>query len=148
MEYNQTQNGYFIRLFINEKVNETLKNFALKKEIPAAFISGLGALKNSELGFYHLSKKEYDRKLFTHEMELVSLTGNISWLESEPIIHTHVALGDTDFKLYGGHLFEGECAVTVELSLQVYHEKVKRKMNDEVGLNLLQLGSCNINNIK
>jgi len=143
MEAYTTKNGYCLRLFKDEKVNESLKEFTLKNGIPSGFISGLGALKNSELGFYHLSQKHYDRKIFAPEMELISLTGNISWLkEDEPIIHTHVALGDPEFRVFGGHLFEAEVAVTVEIFIHSFSDKIYRKMDESIGLNLMCLSSC------
>lgn len=137
MEFVEVKDGYFLRLFKDQFVNAELAQFALDKKIKSAFFHGLGALKNSELGFYHLHKKEYQKELFTDESELLNLTGNISWLEDKPIIHSHVTLGDDKFRAFGGHLFEGQVAVTVEIYLKLFDVKVERRFVEDIGLNLL-----------
>lgn len=137
LEFNKTQTGFFIRLEKDQKLNQTLAQFAIDHKIPSGFFSGLGALKNCELGFYHLHKKEYDRKTFHDEAELLNVTGNISWFEGKPIVHSHVTLGNDKFEAYGGHLFEGEVAVTVEIFLSTFQDEVQRAFRPDIGLNLL-----------
>lgn len=137
MEFIQTQSGLFLRLSKDQKLNATLAKLAIEQEIPSAFFYGLGALKNCELGFYHLDKKEYQKEFFSEDMELLNLTGNISWLDGKPVVHSHVTLGDTKFNARGGHLFEGEVAVTVEIHLRFFQERVERKFVEDIGLNLL-----------
>lgn len=141
MEFMKTQDGYFLRILKDQKLNASLAQFAIDHQIPSGFFHGLGALKNAELGFYHLHKKEYDRKFFADEVELLNLTGNISWFEGKPVVHSHVTLGDDDFKAFGGHLFEGESAVTVEIYLKTFSEQVERRFVPEIGLNLLSFCS-------
>lgn len=136
-EYIKTKDGFFIRLEKDQKINQTLGQFAIDQKIPSGFFVGLGALKNCELGFYHLHKKEYDKKHFHDEAELLNITGNISWFDGKPIVHSHVTLGNDKFEAYGGHLFEGEVAVTVEVHLTVFDEKVQRAFRPDIGLNLL-----------
>ena len=43
-------------------------------------------------------------------MEIVWCGGNVSIKDKEPFAHLHAALGGTDLRMYGGHLFPG-CAV-------------------------------------
>lgn len=133
---------FYLRLEKDEAVQQSLQEFMKLQGIASASYTGLGAVKDAELGFYHLHKKDYDRKLFTPEMELVSLVGNLSYLEAKPLAHTHIACGREDFSLIGGHLFEAKVAVTVEIAVQAYSEKMQRKMDDEIGLNLLDLKKC------
>jgi predicted DNA-binding protein with PD1-like motif len=137
MNFIKNGNTYFGTVDIDESIHQCLKAWAIKENIPSAFIWGLGALKDAELGFYHLHKKDYDRKLFKDEAELISLVGNISWHNGEPIVHIHVALGGVDFNVYGGHLFDSKVAVTAELFIQTLDCKVERVFQPAIGLNLL-----------
>ncbi|MBI4243947.1 MAG: DNA-binding protein [Planctomycetes bacterium] len=139
METSKVGNGWLIRLEKGEKVNASLIQFARNKNLPGGFVHGLGAVKNTELGIYHLHKKEYERKLFAYEAELMNLTGNISWLGSDPAIHVHATIGSPDFQAYGGHLFETEVYVAVELYIEVFNKKIERKYAPEIGLDLLSL---------
>ncbi len=131
--------GFWIRLVRGEKIQESLQNWAQNEGIGHAFFHGLGALEEAELGYYELATKEYHRKLFPGEAELVSLNGNLSILEGKSFAHSHVALGDKEFRLYGGHLFEAKVAVTVEIYLHAGNRRIERKMDSSIGLNLLDL---------
>lgn len=143
MEFRKTENGYLLKFEKDEKLHKTLEQFMKDQKIPGAFYQGLGALKNCELGFYHLHKKEYQRETFPDEAELLNLTGSLTWFEGTPVVHSHVTLGNTEFKAYGGHLFEADIAVTVELNMTVFTEKVEREFVPDIGLNLVSF--CPIN---
>ncbi len=139
MEYLRDGNRYFIRLVKEEKVFEALENFAQETGVRAGHLSGIGALKDVELGFYHLQEKKYDRRLFTEEAELLSLEGNLSSLEGNPFFHIHTILGAADFSTYGGHMFAAKVAVTVEINFRVFGPEISRLPDEDVGLNLLSL---------
>lgn len=143
MEHRKTEYGYYLKFDKDEKLHALLEKFMVDQKIGGAFYHGLGALKNSQLGFYHLDKKEYHRETFAHEVELLNLTGSLTWFEGKPVVHSHVTLGDTDFKAFGGHLFEADVAVTVELSMTVYKDKIEREFVPDIGLNLITF--CPIN---
>lgn len=138
MEYCQDNEDYFIRLEKDEDLFEQLEKFASSEGLKSGHLSGIGALKNCELGFYHLHKKEYDRKLFESEAELLSLDGNLSFLENKPFFHIHTVLGGEDFRCFGGHLFSAQVAVTCEINFRPLNLNVVRKPNSEIGLNLIQ----------
>lgn len=143
MEIRKTEYGYFLKFDKDEKLHKTLEQFMKDQKIPGGFYHGLGALKNCELGFYHLNKKEYHRETFSDEAELLNLTGSLTWFKNAPVVHSHVTLGNADFKAYGGHLFEGDVAVTVELMVTVFKEQIERKLVPDIGLNLISF--CPIN---
>ncbi len=137
MEFRKTEYGFYLKFDKDEKLHKTLEKFMLDQKIQGGFYHGLGALKNCELGFYHLNKKEYHRETFEAECELLNLTGSLSWFENQPVIHSHVTLGDEQFNAFGGHLFEANVAVTVELSLTTFKDKIERANNPDIGLNLI-----------
>lgn len=140
MHWREIEQGYVIRLVKDEKVMESLSRFAEEQRISSGWLNGLGAFKNSRLGFYHLPQKRYDERTFQDEMELVNLVGNVSWLDGKPALHCHVTLGDTEFRAIAGHLFEAEVAVTVEVRLWASSAKIHRQFDESVGLNLMCLG--------
>jgi predicted DNA-binding protein with PD1-like motif len=137
MEFQKVEDGYLIRLEKDQYLNQTLAQFAIDHKIKSGFFYGLGALKNCELGFYHLNKQEYDRKTFEEEAELLNISGNITWFEGKPIVHSHVTLGNEHFNAFGGHMFESQVAVTVEIHLRVFNTDVERKFRPDIGLNLI-----------
>lgn len=137
MEYQKDNERYFIRIDKDEDLFKSLESFASKEGLKAGHLSGIGALKECELGFYHLHTKTYDRKMFEAEAELLSLDGNLCLLEGKPFFHIHTVLGGEDFKCYGGHLFSAKVAVTCEINFRPMDIDLVRKPNSEIGLNLL-----------
>lgn len=107
---------------------------------PSALISGIGSVRKAELGYYRLDRKEYLRREFPEVMELVSLSGNVSWLEGRPFVHAHAVLGGEDFRTAAGHLFRAEVAATAEIFLEETELSLTRRPDATTGLKLLDPG--------
>lgn len=58
--------------------------------------------------------------------ELISLMGNVSVKDCVPFVHVHVALGDEDGRVYGGHLVEAKVFVA-EVFVQELDVDLRRK---------------------
>lgn len=117
-----------------EKLVATLTAELERRNLRGGFITGLGALTDVELGYYFLHRRDYKRRTFKDEYELISLTGNVALKDGKPFVHVHAALGDEGFGVFGGHLFEAVSAVTVELSVCPFPFVPGRRFNDDVGL--------------
>lgn len=128
---------WFLRLEKDENLFATLEQWAADEQLQSGHLSGIGALKNCELGFYHLAQKHYDRKVFPNEAELLSLEGNLSSLNDKPFFHIHTVLGDENFNAFGGHLFNAQVAVTCEINFRPFNQDIIRSHNESIGLNLL-----------
>lgn len=140
---------YRIRLERGEEVMETLTAFCKEKDITHGTIAGLGAIEQAELGYYNLKEKEYTSQLHQEPHEVVAMSGNVALLEViddsedgigyDPFLHIHVVLSDSENRAFGGHLFKGYVAVTLEVEIIVYSEAVQRVHDDTIGLKLLDL---------
>jgi predicted DNA-binding protein with PD1-like motif len=134
MQYKQINDDYFIYIEKNEKIMETFTQFCIKNNISNAKISGIGAVKNTEIGAYDILKKQYIKKKFDNILELVSFEGNITLNNNAPFPHAHVVLSDHDMNTYGGHLFETIVAAVGEFYLKKIDNEAYRKLNDDIGL--------------
>lgn len=137
MKHFQKNGGHLFVLARGEKLVETLTASLSKNELRGATISGLGALSDVELGYYELVHQTYLRKTFTDEYELISLSGNVSLKDGAPYVHVHATLGDREFRVFGGHLFEATVAVTVEISVLPFDFAPERKLDPAIGLGLI-----------
>ncbi|MCP4581670.1 MAG: DNA-binding protein [candidate division Zixibacteria bacterium] len=137
MQAKKVEDGYFLRIDKGEEIMATITDFVAVKSIPAGAISGIGALTEVELGYFDREKSEYLRRNFNNIYELLSLTGNISYIDQNPMVHAHCILGDSDYRLVGGHLFNAVVAVTGEVHIRTFNERFERAMNPELNLNLL-----------
>ena len=134
MQYKQINDDYFIYIEKNEKIMETFTQFCIKNNISNAKISGIGAVKNTEIGAYDILKKQYIKKKFDNILELVSFEGNITLNNDAPFPHAHVVLSDHDMNTYGGHLFETTVAAVGEFFLKKIDNEAYRKLNDDIVL--------------
>ena len=138
MRYRKLNRTYVIVLSKGEKIIESLTELLIKNEMPMAYFWGIGAVSEAELAHFNLEKKEYSYKKFKGQLEIVSMIGNLAWLEGKPVVHAHISLGDNKMRLSGGHLKEATVSATCEIVLKVFEEKVERKHDPEIGLNLLK----------
>jgi hypothetical protein len=119
-----------------DSINKTFESFAEVRGVGCAWLNGIGALENPEIGYYSLEDKTYHRKLFQGEYELTSLIGNITMKEGKPFSHTHITFSDTEYRVFGGHLFDADITAAGEFIMQFGSEKITRKKNPRIGLPL------------
>ncbi len=128
-----------IRLEMREDILMSIMKFAEAKRVQAAMFEGIGSLNQAKLGHYDFATKNYKYEIFQEDLEILTLSGNISTLDKAPLPHAHVTLGRRDFSVIGGHLDEGSSANMVEIGLSALPGKLVKSRDEEVGLNLLQL---------
>jgi len=141
MQYKQIDQNFFIYIEKNERIMDTLTSFCKDKGINNARLSGIGAVKETEIGAYDTMAKEYIRREFIEVMELVSLEGNVTLKDGNPFVHAHVVLSNHDMNTVGGHLFETTVAAVGEFFLMKFDDNAYRKLNQDVGLPCICLDS-------
>jgi len=120
-----------------EDVIEGILKFMEKRKILACTFNGIGSAFEIELGYYNQHSKEYQRKFFVEDLEIISLAGNGSLLGGKPAIHAHGSFGRKDYSIIGGHIFKLLTLVTCEIFLLSLEGKMERKNNSDWNLNLL-----------
>jgi predicted DNA-binding protein with PD1-like motif len=128
---------YLLVFHTGQEVMKGLLAFARKHGLTAGHLTGIGALSDAVVGYFDPQKKLYLKIPEKGQAELLSLTGNLALYNGEPFFHVHVALGLRDGSTRGGHLFEAVVRPTVELVLTTFSTSVRRKIDPETGLPLL-----------
>jgi len=134
MKYVKDGVNFLISMEKDDDVIESILSVVEEEKITSAVLSGIGALTDATLGFYNIRYKEYRKKNFPGNYELVSCQGNISEKDGKPFVHAHVSMSGPNYKTISGHLFSAKIAVVGEFILQPLETKIVRKMNDVVGL--------------
>ena len=62
--------------------------------------------------------------------------GNITYKEGELFVHSHIIFTDTDFRAYGGHLFDCKIAAAGEFIIFNGEERIERLYSNDIGLHL------------
>jgi predicted DNA-binding protein with PD1-like motif len=133
----QDQRRYIIRFDKGEEVLDGIGKFIKEQAITACVFQAIGACENPELGFYNPHIKDYRKKPFLDELEILSLNGNGAIINGEPILHAHGIFGKNDFTTIGGHVFKVPVSVTCEVFLIKLDGEIKREQNTEFNLSLL-----------
>jgi len=134
MQSKIAKNLIFIRLFPGENLYQNLTKVCQKYQIQTAIVlSGLGQLKNFQLGYFK-EKGNYCPQKFRQTCELLALTGNISRQQGEYKFHLHAVLAGQDKKAIGGHLISGTVETTAEIVLFKSNLKIFRKVEEISGL--------------
>ena len=133
----QDNNTYVISGKRGEEVIEGIKEFCKEYRIEAAFFHAIGAASEVELAWYDLGAKQYVTALFQKDMEIVSLTGNVSKLGGELMVHSHGVFSGKDMETKGGHVNKIVISGACEIVLNRIVGSIDRAYDDETGLNLM-----------
>lgn len=134
--------NYVLRFDKDELLIEALVSFVQQQDIRGAWVSGLGAARWCELGFYHLDRQEYSFQRIDSPagaLEITGLHGNVAWLDGEPKIHIHGSFADEHMRAYGGHVKELAVGATCEIFLHQSQIELRRNDDTATGLPLLDL---------
>ncbi len=130
---------YVIRLEKGEEIITSINQAFKYERIKGAFFFGIGVGKDLVLGYFDAHKRAYIKKTFEAEYEFASLSGNISRLNKEIIVHCHVTITSNNFNAFGGHLFKGTVPATCEIIMLPFARALKRKRDKSTGLDVLEV---------
>jgi predicted DNA-binding protein with PD1-like motif len=105
-------------------------------------LTGLGMLRDFELGWFEAATRQYHKRTFGTPHELVALSGSVAVTddaEARTMPHLHAALAGPDHALVGGHLFKATTAVLNEVAVLRLNAPLRRRLNPATGLMELAL---------
>lgn len=138
MEYRKFNNTIIARIDKGEEILEKIKEISLKENIKLANINALGATNDFTVGVFKTSEKKYYSNNFKGDFEIVSLTGTINTMNGEFYTHIHFSAGDSEGKVFGGHLNRAIVSATCEIVIHIIEGTVDRRLDEEIGLNLFR----------
>ena len=120
-------NKYCLRFMHQEHLLQKLKEFANKENLwNIIVLNGVGMLKHAEIGYF--TGKDYKIDKFEQPLELISISGNMFITPNEQKDwHLHVGLGDSEHRIFGGHLIKAQVWNTLELFLETIPNVIFRK---------------------
>ncbi len=136
MEYKVFGSTLVARIDRGEEIIASVKNICEKENVKLASISALGAVDHIQVGLYQVSEQKYSPNVFDGEMEMTSLTGNVTTKDGQVYLHMHADFADAEGHVFGGHLNEAVISGTCEMFIQTIDGQIGRKHDDATGLNL------------
>ncbi|MBN2558358.1 MAG: DNA-binding protein [Clostridia bacterium] len=131
--------GFYIRIDRGEEIVGCIMDFCRTHKIKSGSITGLGSVREAELGLFDTGAMEYIKREFAGIYEIASMTGNISEMNGGLYLHIHAVLSDRECRTYGGHFARGITEATCEVVVIPFKYGVGRKFDGDIGLNLLDM---------
>ena len=100
-------------------------------------LTGVGMLKDFEVGWFDHATKGYVKREFATPHELVAMSGTVAVSEGDdPVVmpHVHVAMAGPELSLVGGHLWKATVTVLNEISIKRMERPMVRRHNPDTGL--------------
>lgn len=121
-----------------EELIATLTDYAKVQNLASAWLhAGVGGADSATLAFYDLDKREYIDHTFDEPLEILSLQGNLAWVDGEPFWHIHGVFGRRDYSTVGGHIKRLDIALTGEVLLMSSTLPLTRNYDETTGLKLI-----------
>lgn len=146
MEYTQGTMGriFVVRIDHGDNVLDSIQELAKKEQIRAAYFMMIGAVGSSKLVTGPKEKcipPDVEWTEFSDARELVG-AGNIAWMDNEPKIHLHAAIGGTAGVIMGCVRDNTEAFMVVEVVIfEIDGVDIVRKFNETVGFNQMKFAS-------
>lgn len=120
----------------------TFRRFITEQRLQASSFTAVGALSDVVLGFFDPREKQYKRIPVREQLEVLSLTGDVTLTNGTFDVHAHIVVGKSDGSAHGGHLLEGHVFPTLEVILVESPAYLTRRRDFETGLALIDLDAA------
>lgn len=138
-ELESPRKNYLLVFDTGDSFLEGMTRFARDHKIVFGSFHAIGAFSRATLAFFVLDRKQYDRLEVEEQVEVTSLTGNISRTSDGEIkIHAHAVLGKPDYQAVTGHLMDGIVRPTLEVFVTESPTIVQRAIDETTGLALIR----------
>ena len=114
-----------------------LMEFAAEHRLTGGHLLAIGAVSDATIAFFDRKKKEYLHIPVAEQADVTSMTGNIALKDGKPFLHVHTVLGLPDGSTRGGHLLQAHVWPTLEMVVTTWTRPVRRTVDSETGLELL-----------
>ncbi|MEW5951680.1 MAG: PPC domain-containing DNA-binding protein [Elusimicrobiota bacterium] len=115
-----------------EDLLQALQYFCHHNQIKCGTISAVGAVSKATFGIYDQKSKKYSKLTVEKELEILSLSGNISLFDDKPMLHSHIIFSDSQGQACGGHLMAGTIVYSCEVFIQELTGTPKIRKTDKI----------------
>ena len=128
-----------LRLDGNDEMNACVERACLEHGVRAARVSGIGAMKEARLRVLNQTGDGFEFCEIARNMEIVSITGNVTADGDGLMIHLHLSAADGSFQLVGGHVVHCIITNTAELFITETEGNLRRAEQAEGLLRRMEL---------
>jgi predicted DNA-binding protein with PD1-like motif len=128
---------FVVVLGTGDEAMGSLQSFAAEYRLKASQLSAIGAFERAVVAYFDWPSKQFRNIAIEEQVEVLSLTGDITLESQQPKVHAHVVLGKADASAHGGHLIEGHVRPTLEILITELPRHLYRHHDPRSGLALI-----------
>ncbi|MDR1310433.1 MAG: DNA-binding protein [Burkholderiaceae bacterium] len=133
--YRKLGNRYIVSIKNQQEIVAALKAFCQAQRVRSGSITGIGAVNAATLRFIDTSSRRFTEKMFSEQLEMTNLSGNVSTLDGALYLHLHITLGRADYTAIGGHLIAATINGAGEIVIDDWQSPLERTYDEAVGVN-------------
>jgi hypothetical protein len=99
--------------------------------VRCGLISAIGAVEKATFTVYDQKTKKYNKLNVEKDLEILSISGNVSLFDDKPMVHAHAMFSDSEGKAFGGHLVAGTRVFSCEVFIQELTGDIKVRKLDK-----------------
>ncbi|MGN6105644.1 MAG: PPC domain-containing DNA-binding protein [Kofleriaceae bacterium] len=130
--------SYVLVLRTGDEVATALAEFARRERVVNAHFVAIGAVRDPEVAWFDMARKQYKGITRHEQMEVLTLSGDIALGEDgAPVVHAHTVLGASDGSAWGGHVLGAIASPTLEVYVTCFPQPLHKRFDQETGLQLI-----------
>ena len=146
MEYRKFGDCYYIRMDRDDEIVSSILDVCRREGVHSATFSGIGGCKDAQIQVFDPARGAFETERIEGLLELVSLTGNVTWTaEGELSRHVHALFAYRDGdqpRIAAGHLKATTVLYTAEIELRpVLGGTIEAAPNPETGTYFWSFGA-------
>jgi hypothetical protein len=122
-----------------DEVMSGLTAFAVREKLTSGWFTAIGSLQRAKFGWFDETRKAFRDITIDHQVEMVSLIGDVGLANGTPAIHAHGSVALSDGQMRGGHLLEAVAWPTLELFFTTSDATLIKEHDEETDLFLFDL---------
>lgn len=128
---------FVVVLQTGDEAMHALRSFAAENRLKASQLSAIGAFERAVVAYFDWSSKQYRNIPVDEQVEVLSMTGDVTCELRQTKVHAHVVLGKADATAHGGHLIEAYVRPTLEILITELPRHLYRHHDPDSGLALI-----------
>ncbi len=133
---------YALILARGDEVLTALADFARDEQVVAAHFAAIGGVRDPEVAWFDLARKQFKAMKLAEQVEVLALTGDIGVDDKgKAAVHAHIALGRSDGCAVGGHHIDAMVSPTLAVFVTTYPQPLPKKSDPDNGIQLFDLSA-------
>lgn len=128
---------YAVIFYQGDEAFSGLLDFAEKYHVTSAHFTAIGAINAATLGYFDPERKMYKKIPIHGQHEVIGMSGDIALYKGEPVVHTHMVVGNSDGTTHGGHVLEVYVSPTLEVMVTAEPVTMQKRFDPATDLTLI-----------